>query len=107
MKNLLGKTRNKDNPYATFEGQGPFGDTVMHVLKTYQKPEKELVNQYARWMIAIKTDMTHGSYDMGDTYITEAASGLHLTYASDEFKEQYWEFLEKLAHKGRFTYVNE
>jgi hypothetical protein len=61
----------------------------MLLLKTYQIPSKERENQYARWFVAVKTPMTYGSHDMGDSYIKEATMGLTLTYASPEFKEQY------------------
>jgi hypothetical protein len=88
-KNLLGKSRKQDNPYAVFKGEGPFGETEMLLLKTYQMPTKERENVYARWFVAVKTPMTYGSYDMGDSYIREATLGLTLTYASPEFKEQY------------------
>ena len=88
-KNLLGKSRKTDTPYAIFKGYGPFGNTEMRLLKTYQLPAKEKENQYARWFVAVKTDMTYGSYDMGDSYIKESTMGLTLTYASDEYKKQY------------------
>ena len=88
-KNLLGKSRKTDTPYAIFKGYGPFGETEMRLLKTYQLPAKEKENRYARWFVAVKTDMTYGSYDMGDSYIKEATMGLTLTYASDEYKKQY------------------
>ena len=88
-KNLLGKSRKTDTPYAIFKGYGPFGNTEMRLLKTYQLPAKEKENQYARWFVAVKSDMTYGSYDMGDSYIKEATMGLTLTYASDEYKKQY------------------
>tara|TARA_R100001369_G_scaffold24096_1_gene44270 strand:- start:281 stop:604 length:324 start_codon:yes stop_codon:yes gene_type:complete len=88
-KNLMGKSRTKDNPYAIYKGMGPFGNTEMLLLKTYQVPANENKNQYAKWFVAVKSDMTHGSYDMGDSYIREAIMGLSLTWASDEYKEQY------------------
>ena len=88
-KNLLGKSRNQDKPYAIYKGMGPFGNTEMRVLKTYQTPANEDKNRYARWFVAVKSDMTYGSYDMGDSYIREAIMGLNLTYASDEYKQQY------------------
>ena len=62
QKNLLGKSRSIQNPYAIYKGQGPFGNTEMHLLKTYQVPANEVKNQYARWFVAVKSDMTHGSY---------------------------------------------
>lgn len=99
-KNLCGKSRDKADPYATFEGFGPFGETTVHVLKTYQKPHKELSNGYARWFVAVKTDHTFGSYDLGDSYLQDVVRGLTLTYAHDLFKENYWDTLQDLK---RFT----
>tara|TARA_R100000935_G_scaffold23928_1_gene43350 strand:+ start:122 stop:415 length:294 start_codon:yes stop_codon:yes gene_type:complete len=95
-KNLMGKSRTKDNPYAIYKGQGPFGDTEMLLLKTYQVPANECKNEYAKWFVATKTDMTHGSYDMGDSYIRDAIYGLNLTYASEEYRQQY-DLLEDLT----------
>ena len=89
QKNLLGKSRNIQKPYAIWKGQGPFGNTEMCLIKTYQVPANEAKNQYAKWMVAVKSDMTHGSYDMGDSYIKEATYGLTLTWADDLYKEQY------------------
>tara|TARA_R110000744_G_scaffold56535_1_gene119210 strand:+ start:633 stop:1013 length:381 start_codon:yes stop_codon:yes gene_type:complete len=96
QKNLLGKSRSIQNPYAIYKGQGPFGNTEMHLLKTYQVPANEVKNQYARWFVAVKSDMTHGSYDMGDSYIRDAIYGLTLTYASEEYRQQY-DLLEELV----------
>jgi len=101
-KNLMGKSRDKENPYATFEGFGPFGETVVHVLKSYQKPHKELSNQYARWFVAVKTDHTFGSYDFGDSYLQDVVRGLKLTHASDEFKQNYWDTLQDLRRFAGF-----
>jgi len=88
-KNLMGKSRTKDTPYAIYKGMGPFGNTEMLLLKAYQIPSKENGNPYAKWFVAVKSDMTHGSYDMGDSYIKDAVRGLNLTYASDAYKQQY------------------
>ena len=104
-KNLMGKGRTKENPYATFEGIGPLGHTLVHVLKSYQKPSKELKNPYAKWFVAIKTDMTYGSYDMGDTYLRDATGNLSLTYSSEEFKLNYWDTLKELSLIGGFDYA--
>ena len=88
-KNLLGKSRNKEKPYAIFKGYGPFGETEMRLLKTYQVPANEGKNQYARWFVAVKSEMTYGSYDMGDSYIREATMGLTRVYADPLYLEQY------------------
>ena len=88
-KNLMGKTRKLDDPYATFKGMGVFGLTEVQLLKAYQTPAKESSNVHARWMVAIKTDATHGGYDMGDSYVNEAVRGLTLVECSDEYAQQY------------------
>jgi len=88
-KNLMGKTRSVQKPYAIFKGHGPFGQTEMRLLKAWQTPAKEATNPYARWMVAAKSDMTHGSYDIGDSYIREATMGLTLVDFSDAYAEQY------------------
>lgn len=85
----FGKTRKIEQPYAIFAGDGPFGETECRVLKTYQSAEKEKQNPYARWFIAIKTDCTYGSYDMGDSYIRDAKALLHLVAATPEWLEEY------------------
>ena len=73
-KNLLGKSRNTQDPYAIYEGYGPFGKTEMRLLKTYQLPINEAKNTYARWFVAVKSEATHGSYDMGDSYPMQVMS---------------------------------
>ena len=62
IKNLFGKSRPKENPYAIYK----LGDWEWRVLKTYQRKDKEDTNQYSRWFVAVRTPMTHGGWDMGD-----------------------------------------
>ena len=66
-KNECGKTRDVDNPYEVWVA----GDWEWKVLKQYQSPEKEATNPYARWLCAVKSPYTYGSYDIGDTYIRD------------------------------------
>ena len=73
-KNPFGKS-NFDAPHAIYEGDGPWGHAIIHVIKTYQHPDNERKNRYARWLIGAKTDMTFGSFDYGDTYVSEALIG--------------------------------
>lgn len=68
-KNLCGKTRNVDEPYEVW--QTPDGSWTWNVLKKYQTPEKEATNPYARWFCAVKTPMTGGSWELGDTYVKD------------------------------------
>ena len=67
-KNLCGKTRDIDNPYEVWKGPGGF---EWRVLKKYQKPELEAKNAYARWYCSVKSDMTYGSFEYGDTYVSD------------------------------------
>lgn len=63
-----GKTRDVNNPYEVYiNNQG----WEWRVLKKYQSPEAEQDNQYARWLCAVKSPMTHGSYDLGDSYVND------------------------------------
>ena len=66
--NPFGKTRKVDDPYATY--RGPEG-WEWRVLKTYQRPDKEKSNQCARWLCAVKSPYTYGSFEMGDTYVRD------------------------------------
>tara|TARA_R110000824_G_scaffold381565_1_gene574372 strand:- start:1748 stop:2083 length:336 start_codon:yes stop_codon:yes gene_type:complete len=88
-KNLLGKSRTKDKPYAIWQGFGAFGYTEVRLLKTYQTPINESHNAYSRWFVAVRSDHTHGSYDMGDSYIGEVTRGLTLVETDPLFEEQY------------------
>jgi hypothetical protein len=85
----FGKSRPIENPYAVYKGYGPFGETEVRVLKTYQSAEKEKTNQYARWFVAVKSDFTYDSFDMGDSYVVEAIRGLRLVECEPQWKEEY------------------
>ena len=84
-KNPFGKGKTIDTPYATYKGDGPFGRTTVKVLKTYQHPDKEKINPYARWFVAVSSDWTYGSFDYGDSYIHEAIMGLELVESTPEW----------------------
>jgi hypothetical protein len=66
-KNLHGKTREVSNPYLIITE----GDWEWRVLKRYQSPDAERANPYARWFVAVKSPMTYGSWEMGDSYISQ------------------------------------
>jgi len=72
-KNLCGKTRPIDNPYETWRGIGTFfgGNIEYRVLRKYQKPSLEAKNHNARWFVAGKSDMTHGTWECGDSYVRD------------------------------------
>ena len=88
-KNPFGKS-NLEKPHAIYEGYGPWGHCVIHVIKTYQHPDNERKNQYARWMVGAKTAMTGGHFDYGDTYIQDALVGdMKLVSCVDEWNDYY------------------
>jgi len=68
-KNLCGKMRKVDNPYEVWVNLEAGWE--WRVLKKYQTPEKEEENKHARWMCAVKSPMTYGSWEYGDTYVEE------------------------------------
>jgi hypothetical protein len=68
MPNPFAKSRKTDMPYAIYQGPN---DWEWRVLKTYKNPENEAKDQYARWMVAAKSPMTYGEFEMGDTYAKE------------------------------------
>lgn len=84
----LKKTATIEKPHATFVG----GDWTYHVLKTYQTPAKERANQYAAWVMAVKSPHTFGSYDMGDTYIRDVVNNATCVWATREFADAYPEY---------------
>tara|TARA_A100001391_G_C4987696_1_gene257171 strand:- start:23 stop:337 length:315 start_codon:yes stop_codon:yes gene_type:complete len=87
MANPLGKSREIENPYATFEAHHPdLGHWEIRVLKTHKLPKNE--NEYATWYTAGKSDATGGRWEYGDMYRSEIIR-MRLTYASPEFIEAY------------------
>ena len=65
-KNECNKTRKLENPYEIWVGPANF---EWRVLKKYQNTENEAKNAHARWFCAVKSDMTYGEYEYGDTYV--------------------------------------
>ena len=68
MKNPCGKTVKVNAPYEVYRNNSGW---EWRVLKKWQSPDKEVGNPYARWFVAVKSPMTHVTYDMGDTYVTD------------------------------------
>lgn len=73
MPNNFAKTRDIENPYATYRVDNP--DNGMYfewrVLKAWQTRESEKKKPYGRWFCAVKSPMTYGSWEMGDVYANE------------------------------------
>ena len=69
MKNLCNKLRDVNDPYETWENTQAGWE--WRVLRKYQNPENEAKNPHAKWFCAVKSPMTYGDWEYGDTYITE------------------------------------
>ena len=91
MANPFGKTRDVDNPYATYVGYLPdAGSIEIRILKRYKgSVEAEKKNQYSRWFTASKSDATFGSWEYGDQYAGMIQSSYRLSDAEPEWLKQY------------------
>ena len=87
MRTPFGKSRKVEDPYAIYRHEN--SDFEWRVLKTYQHPDKEADNVYARWFVAAKSPYTHGSWEMGDDYAREILTYGTLQEATSEWKELY------------------
>ena len=86
IKNLFGKSRPKENPYAIYKQD----DWEWRVLKTNQRKDKEDTNPKASWFVAVRTPMTHGGWDMGDTYVNDIMTHKpELTQSTPEWSKTY------------------
>jgi hypothetical protein len=73
------------NPYsrtvkpeqAHFVYQSYDGSWTWYVLKTYQTPEKEAQNPYARWFCMVTSPYTSTKGDWGDVYVAEIKQQAH------------------------------
>ena len=85
-KNLFGKSRPKENPYATYK----LDDWEWRVLKTNQRKDKEDTNPNASWFVAVRTPMTYGGWDLGDTYVNDIMEhNPELIQATEEWNKTY------------------
>tara|TARA_R100001086_G_scaffold227509_2_gene146656 strand:+ start:957 stop:1364 length:408 start_codon:yes stop_codon:yes gene_type:complete len=87
MKNPFSKTRKIHEPYAIYMMAG----WEWRILKTYQRPDKEKNNSYARWLFATKSPHTNGDFEIGDGYsrpILETPQ-ISLSKCSPEWRKHY------------------
>lgn len=91
MANPFGKTRDVDNPYATYVGYLPdAGSIEIRILKRYKHSvEAEKKNQYSTWLTAAKSDATRGRWEYGDQYAGMIQSCYRLLDAEPEWLAQY------------------
>jgi hypothetical protein len=89
MKNPFGKTTSQSEPYAIYKNE--MAGWEWRVLKTYQRPDKERSNPYARWFLATKSPYTYGSYELGDGYSKEILDDpqTYLVSANREWRDHY------------------
>ena len=80
-KNLCGKSRKVDKPYEIWRSAD--GTWEWRCLKKYQAPETEADNPYARWFCAVKSPMTYGDWEYGDTYIKDIKGYARQTYVEE------------------------
>ena len=71
-KNECNKYRKVDNPYEIWVNLSAGWE--WRVLKKWQNPENEAKNEFARWYCAVKSPMTYGSWEYGDTYVKDIKS---------------------------------
>ena len=82
----FGKTVKVEQPYAIFtNAQG----WEWRVLKTYQAAKKEKDNPYARWFVAVRSPLTYGSWEYGDTYSREIKEYGTIISAKQEWLMEY------------------
>jgi hypothetical protein len=65
MKNLQAKTMPVDKPYEIWAN---YSGWEWRVLKKWQADDDK---PYARWFCAVKSPMTYGEWEYGDTYVSE------------------------------------
>ena len=69
IKNECAKLRTINDPYeiwSTIDGSWEW-----HVLKKWQADDNK---EFARWFCAVKSPFTYGSFEYGDTYVSEIKS---------------------------------
>jgi hypothetical protein len=64
MKNTMAKTRPVDNPYETWK----HGEWEWRVLKKWQADDAK---PFARWYCAVRSPLTYGQWEYGDTYVAD------------------------------------
>ena len=67
MKNLRGKTVKLQDAYEVYQATG----WEWRILKHYQTPDKESDNPHARVFCAVKSPMTYGTWEYGDSYLKD------------------------------------
>lgn len=98
-KNVAGKSRNQDNPYAQWTD--PLTGWEFKLLKSYQVDNNK---EYGRWFMAVKSENTFGTWELGDGYVAEYRRGLNRAINAGLLKvdENVWEIDER-GYSGQFA----
>ena len=79
------KTHPIDKPYSIYTNN-PFHhegvDTWIWIV--LQKHQKDDNKRYARWFCAVKSSMTHGSWEYGDCYVSDIKSVATEVYSNED-----------------------
>jgi hypothetical protein len=104
MRTSFGKRRSVAEPYAVFIDDRE--DFEYRVIKTYQHASQEVNNAYARWLVAVRSPFTHGSWEQGDIYIGDLGKTAKLTAATAEWLAGYNTAIGN-AHHGWVARIRE
>ena len=81
----LKKTTDIEAPHAVYINER--AGFEWRVLKVYSTSKKGLADRYARWFVAARSPMTFGTWEYGDSYISEIVRYGKLRDATPEFRE--------------------
>lgn len=81
----LKKSAKRETPHATYRNESGW---EWRVLRVYQKPEAEHVNQYARWFCFVTSPMCPEG-EFGDTYVRDVTGWARLDACSAEWGAAY------------------
>jgi len=89
MPNPYAKQRSVANPYAIYHSGFANGKTA--ILKLWKSPENTAKDRYARAFCAVQSDMTFGSWELGDVYVKDIPrdiiEGIDILKEVDSFKK--------------------
>ena len=100
MKNNYLKERDVDHPYEVWVDGDK--DWEWRVLKKWQVNDDK---PYARWFVAVKSPMTYGSFEYGDTYVEEIKSVATLVW-EDQMISGLWKLTKYEEDTGELSDVN-
>lgn len=99
MKNVAGKTRRLEEPYAQWTD--PLTGWEFKLLKSYQADNNK---EHGRWFMGVKSEYTFGSFELGDGYTREYKGGIMRAERAGTLKvdETIWE-VDDRGYSGSFS----